>query len=52
MNAEVFEQEMQKRTTYIAYDVPSCLWLSVRGIIVKLLKEDVELRPSVGLRSV
>ena len=38
-------------TTYGAYDGPSCLWRSVGGSVEKLLKEDGEVWPSVGLRS-
>ena len=38
MNSEVFEQEMQKSTTYGVCDGPSCLWRSVGGIVGKLLK--------------
>ena len=51
MNAEVFEQEIQKITTYGACDGLSCLWQSVGGIVVQLLKEDGEFWPSVGLQS-
>ena len=51
MNAEVFEQEIQKNTTYGACNGPSCSWRSVGGIIVQLLKEDGEVWPIVGLRS-
>ena len=51
MNAEVFEQEIQKRTTYGACNSPSCSWRSVGGIILQLLKEDGEVLPSVVLRS-
>ena len=40
-----------EETTYRAYDGPSCLWRSIRGSIEKLLKEDGEVWPSVGLRS-
>ena len=40
-----------EETTYGAYDGPSCLWRSVGGSIVQLLKEDGEVWPSVGLRS-
>ena len=40
MNAEVFEQEIQKSTTYRACDGLSCSLQSVGGIVVKLLKED------------
>ena len=43
MNAEVFEQEIQKSTTYGACDGSSCPWWSVGGIVVQLLKEDGEL---------
>ena len=46
-----FEQKNAKETTYGAYDGPSCLWRSVGGSIVQLLKEDGEVWPSVGLRS-
>ena len=44
-------KKYQKLTTYGAFDDPLCLWRSVGGIIVKLLKEDGEVLPSVGLRS-
>ena len=40
-----------EETTYRAYDGPSCLWRSVGGSVEKLLKEDGEVWPSVGLRS-
>ena len=40
-----------EETTYGAYDGPSCLWRSVGGSVEKLLKEDGEVWPSVGLRS-
>ena len=39
-----------EETTYAAYDGPSCLWRSVGGSVEKLLKEDGEVWPSVGLR--
>ena len=45
MNAEVFEKEMQKVTTYGACDGPSSLSRSVGGIVEKLLKEDGEVWP-------
>ena len=41
-----------EETTYRAYDGPSCLWRSVGGNVVQLLKEDGEVSPSVGLRRV
>ena len=40
-----------EETTYGAYDGPSCLWRSVGCSVEKLLKEDGEVSPSVGLRS-
>ena len=40
-----------EETTYGAYDGPSCLWRSVGGSVEKLLKEDGEVWPIVGLRS-
>ena len=40
-----------EETTYGAYDSPSCLCRSVGGSVEKLLKEDGEVLPSVGLRS-
>ena len=40
-----------EETTYGAYDGPLCLWRSVGGSVEKLLKEDGEVWPSVGLRS-
>ena len=46
-----FKQRNAEETTYGAYDGPSCLWWSVGGSVVKLLKEDGEVWPSVGLRS-
>ena len=52
MNADVFEQEMQKSTTYGPCEGSSCLWRSIGRIVVKLLKEDGKVLPSVGLRSV
>ena len=51
MNAEVFEKRNAAETTYGACDGPSCLWRSVGGSVVQLLKEDGEVWPSVGLRS-
>ena len=42
MNAEVFEQEMQKSYHLIAYDGPSRLGRAVGGNVVKLLMEDRE----------
>ena len=51
LNAEILSKEMQKETTYGAYDGPSCLWRSVGGSVVQLLKEHGEVWPSVGLRS-
>ena len=39
-----------EETTYGAYDGPSPMWRSVGGSVEKLLKEDGEVRPSVGLR--
>ena len=51
MNAEVFERRNAEETTYGACDGPSCLWRSVGGSVVQLLKEDGEVWPSVGLRS-
>ena len=46
-----FWAKNEEETTYGAYDGPSCLWRSVGGSIVQLLKEDGEVWPSVGLRS-
>ena len=46
-----FERKNVEETTYGAYDGPSCLWRSVGGSVEKLLKEDGEFWPSVGLRS-
>ena len=46
-----FWAKNEEETTYGAYDGPSCLWRSVGGSIEKLLKEDGEVWPSVGLRS-
>ena len=40
-----------EETTYGAYDGPSCMWRSIGGSVEKLLKEDGEVWPSVGLRS-
>ena len=40
-----------EETTYEAYDGPSCLWRSVGGSVEKLLNEDGEVWPSVGLWS-
>ena len=38
-----------EETTYGAYDGPSCLWRSVGGSIVQLLKEDGEVWPKCGV---
>ena len=46
-----FERRIAEMTTYGADDGPSCLWRSVGGSVEKLLKEDGEVWPSVGLRS-
>ena len=46
-----FWAKIAEETTYGAYDGPSCLWRSVGGSVEKLLKEDGEVWPSVGLRS-
>ena len=46
-----FERKNAEETTYWACDGPSCLWWSVGGSVVQLLKEDGEVWPSVGLRS-
>ena len=46
-----FEWRNAEETTYGAYEGPSCLWRSVGGSVVQLLKEDGEVWPSVGLRS-
>ena len=46
-----FEWRNAEETTYGADDGPSCLWRSVGGSVEKLLKEDGEVWPSVGLRS-
>ena len=46
-----FERRNEEETTYGAYEGPSCLWRSVGGSVEKLLKEDEEVWPSVGLRS-
>ena len=46
-----FERRTAEETTYGAYDGPPCLWQSVGGSVVQLLKEDGEVWPSVGLRS-
>ena len=46
-----FWAKNEEETTYRAYDGPSCLWRSVGGSVEKLLKEDGEVWPSVGLRS-
>ena len=51
MNAEVLERRNAEETTYGACDGPSCLWRSVGGSVEKLLKEDGDVWPSVGLRS-
>ena len=51
MNAEVFERINAEETTYGADEGPSCLWRSVGGSVEKLLKQDGEVWPSVGLRS-
>ena len=51
MNAEISSEEMLEETTYRACDGPSCLWRSVGGSVVQLLKEDGEVWPSVGLQS-
>ena len=49
MNAEILSEEMQKRppTELMMYGL-SCLWQSVGGSVVQLLKEDGEVWPSVG----
>ena len=46
-----FERRNEEETTYGAYEGPSCLWRSIGGSVVQLLKEDGEVWPSVGLRS-
>ena len=51
MYAEIFERRNAEETTYGACDGPSCPWRFVGGVVVKLLKEDGEVWPSVGLRS-
>ena len=51
MIAEVCERINAEETTYGACDGPSWLWWSVGCSVVQLLKEDGEVWPSVGLRS-
>ena len=46
-----FEWRNVEKATYGVDDGPSCLWRSVGGSVDKLLKEDGEVWPSVGLRS-
>ena len=46
-----FERRYAEETTYGADDGPSCLWRSVGGSVEKLLKENGEVWPIVGLRS-
>ena len=46
-----FERRNAEETTYRDYDGPSCLRRSVGGSVVEMLKEDGEVLPSVGLRS-
>ena len=46
-----FERRNAEETTYGACDGPSCSWRSLGGSVVQLLKEDREVWPSVGLRS-
>ena len=46
-----FERRNAEETTYGAFDGLTCLWRSVGGSVVQLLKEDGEVWPSVGLRS-
>ena len=46
-----FWAKIAEETTCGAYDGPSCLWRSVGGSVEKMLKEDGEVWPSVGLRS-
>ena len=46
-----FWAKNEEETTYGAYDGLSCLWQFVGGSVVQQLKEDGEVWPSVGLRS-